>query len=33
MAEGGGGGEGVVRMHGWTGVWSFLVRGECLVVL
>ena len=31
MAEGGGG--GVVRMRGWTGVWSFLVRGEWLVVL
>ena len=30
MAEGGG---GVVRMRGWTGVWSFLARGECLVVL
>ena len=31
MAEGGGG--GVVRMRGWTGVWSFLARGEWLVVL
>ena len=30
MAEGGG---GVVRMRGWTGVWSFLARGEWLVVL
>ena len=35
-AEGGGEwprGGGVVRMRGWTGVWSFLVRGEWLVVL
>ena len=30
MAEGGG---GVVRMRSWTGVWSFLARGEWLVVL
>ena len=27
------GGGGVVRMRGWTGVWSFLARGEWLVVL
>lgn len=31
MAEGGGG--GVVRMRGWTGVWNFLARGAWLVVL
>ena len=30
MAEEGG---GVVRMRGWTGVWSFWTRGEWLVVL
>ena len=28
-----GGGGGVVRMRGWTGVWSFLARGAWLVVL
>ena len=31
MAEGGGG--GVVRMRGWTGVWNFSARGAWLVVL
>ena len=31
MAEGGGG--GVVRMRGWTGVWNFSARGARLVVL
>ena len=27
------GGGGVVRMRGWTGVWSFLMRDEWLVML
>ena len=31
MAKGGGG--GVVRMRGWTGVWNFLALDEWLVVL
>ena len=33
LGGGGGGGGGMVRMRGWTGVWSFLARGEWQVVL